>query len=820
MNWPNHTDYQDAIQNPQFNFTEPDLKTAEVACDMLGLPKVMSGNFASVYEVRSGNSRWAIRCFVRQVTGQQARYAILTKHLAAVNLPSLVKFEFVAKGILVRNDHYPIVRMDWVSGAPLHMYVEDHFQDSAHMEKLAVQWRDLMQGLRNHRIAHGDLQHGNVMVTPEGEFRLVDYDGMYVPAFGRGRSPELGHLNYQHPRRTADFYEESLDNFSALVIQTSFLALAKEPVLWGEFSTGDNLLFVGADFQRPQQSKVLKRLKESPDPQVRMLAELLEWCCLRPIASVPDFLETMRAVDEGRLPVDVSANAEPIPAAAPGWLAEEVPIQARGEGSRPAPSGIQGSRPSPTSPTSSVMGSRPATTSAWSGSRAAENSDSVAPVQTAVVTASDLSPPLNLPAIAAAGLALLAFIPQLHVAAGALAALCGLAGFIKGASHPSPLRWVGLTAALIGGMFAASGLGNKKSPALVETPAAEESAETVARGPSPTIPVPTKPGGLTPSLPLPSQPPISAPVPAPAAVPAEVKIRSIGALKGHRKLVESICFSHDGASIASGANDGTVCLWDADSGELKRTLPGLSEGVSSIVFSTDNSRVFAVGADNLLVSWNPADGKLIRTTKEHQKTIWPIALSSDGSWLASGAGNRKQVNLSELISGAAKGGFVEQSSWVKTVDFSPDSSFLAVQLFDDTVRVWDRQNFRAGASFTISSNMVGRVCFSHDANRVAAGLDGRAVGVWESLNGQLRQRFAGATAEVRSLAFSSTDRSLVAGDQEGGLRIWDLASGALRGSVSAHPGGLYAIAVSPNGKRMATGGGDTLVRLWDSAQVP
>ena len=819
MNWPNHTDYQDAIQNPQFNFTEPDLKSAEVACDMLGLPRVMSGNFASVYEVRSGNSRWAIRCFVRQVTGQQARYAILTKHLAAVNLPSLVKFEFVAKGILVRNDHYPIVRMDWVSGVPLHVYVEDHFQDPALMGKLAAQWRDLMQGLRSHRIAHGDLQHGNVMVTPEGEFRLVDYDGMYVPAFGRGRSPELGHLNYQHPRRTADFYEESLDNFSALVIQTSFLALAQEPVLWGEFSTGDNLLFVGADFQRPQQSKVLKRLKESPESRVRMLAELLEWCCLRPIASVPDFLETMRALDEGRLPVDASANAEPIAAAAPGWLAEEIPIQARGEGSRPAPSEIQGSRPSPSSPTSSVIGSRPATTSAWSGSRAAESLESVVPVPKAAVMAPDSSDPLNLPAIAAAGLALLAFIPQLHVAAGALAALSGVAGVIKGASHPSPLRWVGLTAGLIGGMFAVSGVGSLKSPALVEAPASEDPTETAARSPgTTTIPVPTKPGGVTSSPP--GQPPASAPVPATAVVPAEVKIRSIGALKGHGKPVESICFSHDGAWIASGANDGTVCLWDADSGELKRTLPGLSEGVSSIVFSTDNSRVFAVGSDNLLVSWNPADGKLIRASKEHQKTIWPIALSSDGAWLASGAGNRKQVNLSELISGIAKGGFVEQSSWVKTVDFSPDSSFLAVQLFDDTVRVWERQNFRAGAGFTISSNMVGRLCFSHDANRVAAGLDGRTVGVWESMNGQLRQRFAGATTEVRSLAFSSTDRSLAAGDLEGGLRIWDLATGALRGSLSAHSGGLSAIAVSPNGKRMATGGADTMVRLWDSTQVP
>ena len=51
MNWPTHTDYQDAIQNPKNCFNEPDLKAGEPKYDMLGLPRVMSGNFASVYEL-------------------------------------------------------------------------------------------------------------------------------------------------------------------------------------------------------------------------------------------------------------------------------------------------------------------------------------------------------------------------------------------------------------------------------------------------------------------------------------------------------------------------------------------------------------------------------------------------------------------------------------------------------------------------------------------------------------------------------------------------------------------------------------------------
>ncbi len=61
--------------------------------DMLGMPRVMSGNFASVYELTTVNGKhYAIRCFVRQVANQQVRYNLLTRHLQAVTLPWLVGF--------------------------------------------------------------------------------------------------------------------------------------------------------------------------------------------------------------------------------------------------------------------------------------------------------------------------------------------------------------------------------------------------------------------------------------------------------------------------------------------------------------------------------------------------------------------------------------------------------------------------------------------------------------------------------------------------------------------------------------------------------
>jgi hypothetical protein len=373
MKWPNHTDYQDAIQNPQVCFEELDLKGGEAVCDMLGLPRVMSGNFASVYELVTAQKRWAIRCFVRQVSGTQARYSRLGQHLQTVSLPWLVNFEFILKGILVQGDWYPIVKMEWVEGCPINTYVEDTIKEPQKLASLAAQFRTLVNDLRKEKLAHGDLQHGNIMVTPNAELRLVDYDGMYCPAFGKGRSPELGHANFQHPLRMADYYDESLDNFSALVIYTSLLALAADPGLWPQFYSGDNLIFSSTDFRNTQNSKLFQKLKSSPDPRVPQLAALLQQCCISPLTFVPWFEETLVALENGTLKDSLSIlESEPAPVSdeppkkGDGWweaakahttMFTRKALSGTRPGTRAAPGSV-GTRPS--APVVVSGGSRPA----------------------------------------------------------------------------------------------------------------------------------------------------------------------------------------------------------------------------------------------------------------------------------------------------------------------------------------------------------------------------------------------------------------------------------------------------------------------------
>ena len=292
MPWPGITDFSEAVQNPRLCFMGTELEPGRVSLNQRGMPLVFSGAFACVYPVSVGNLTFAVRCFTREVSDQQSRYGELSNYLLNVLPPSFVHFEYVERGISLRGDWYPIVKMEWVDGELLSRFVGSRLDQPDTLRRVAAQWRGgPAASLRGLRIAHNDLQHGNVMVQGDGSIRLVDYDGMFLPKFRGERSPELGHKNYQHPNRSSEHYDENVDRFPSLVIYLSLLAIASDPGLW-EFHDEDNLILTRKDYADPQNSKIFGRLKQSPDKAVIKLVERLEEYCALPLEKVPD-LETV-----------------------------------------------------------------------------------------------------------------------------------------------------------------------------------------------------------------------------------------------------------------------------------------------------------------------------------------------------------------------------------------------------------------------------------------------------------------------------------------------------------------------------------------------
>ncbi len=347
MTWPMSQDYNEAIQDPASSFGDGELRAGQPTINALGLPLPRSGNFADVYELSCPNTRskWAVKCFTREVAGLRERYAEISRHLDQAKLPFAVDFQYLEHGIRVRSRWYPVLKMRWVEGLLLNEFVRGSLDKPALLQALSQIWLRMAKRLREAGMAHADLQHGNVLLVPGSKttslaVKLIDYDGMWVPALAGKPSGEVGHPSFQHPQRLREgTYSPEVDRFPLLAVATALHALTlggRE--LWERYDNGDNLLFRASDFAEPGKSPLLRELWAMPDAGTQALTGHLAMACSAGLGQVPMLEELAPEGQVLPLRTDLLRRAEailgpcklapappkPAPAARPEAAAEQI----------------------------------------------------------------------------------------------------------------------------------------------------------------------------------------------------------------------------------------------------------------------------------------------------------------------------------------------------------------------------------------------------------------------------------------------------------------------------------------------------------------
>ena len=273
------------LQNPQHAFRDADLKTVTIEKDGCRQPRAWSGAFATVYKGSYPNGRGslAIRVFTSGASQRHERYTAIAAYLRGKRIEPLVGFSYVDDGIRSAGDgkYYPLITMEWVPGETLLKWTAKQCRDKNRgaLQRAADLWIHTIEQLAAAKIAHGDLQHANVMVTSSGQLKLVDYDCLCVPALVGRTNLEIGVDPYQHPERNHETpLSLHLDNYSALFILAALRALAAAPDLWQRFVDAtqyDKLLFRREDLDDPGKSDLMKALKRSPDAEAARLCDEL-----------------------------------------------------------------------------------------------------------------------------------------------------------------------------------------------------------------------------------------------------------------------------------------------------------------------------------------------------------------------------------------------------------------------------------------------------------------------------------------------------------------------------------------------------------------
>jgi hypothetical protein len=208
-----------------------------------------------------------------------------------MQLPCMVDFQYLDGAIRATGQWYPVLKMDWVEGFTLNEFVRRTLDDRQELRKLSQAWISLARYFQEGKLAHGDLQHANVLLVPGQtlSIKLVDYDGMFVPALAHQPSGEVGHPAYQHPQRSREgVFSADIDRFPLLVIYCAIRALISGGRgLWERYDNGDNLLFREQDLLSPRDSALFWEIARLDDPELRRLADCLSRAVYKSLDQTP-----------------------------------------------------------------------------------------------------------------------------------------------------------------------------------------------------------------------------------------------------------------------------------------------------------------------------------------------------------------------------------------------------------------------------------------------------------------------------------------------------------------------------------------------------
>ena len=305
--WPTMQDYNEVIQSPLICFSDLELRNGVVELNVIGLPKVATGAFASVYKITCQEKAYALRCFNSLIKDREERYKRTSRFICSDDLTYTVPLHYLEQGILVKGQWFPVLKMEWVDGVSIYDYIHANHANTPRLEALRDKFHVMMDKLREAGIAHSDLQHGNIIIKDE-ELYLVDYDGMFVPELSGFFSHERGHPNYQHPARDGQHFGPYLDNFSAWVIDTALLCIIRDPGFWSGFAgDAESLLFRRRDFEDPNSSYLIQKICSHPLPELRARGVYLRSLLDAPVERIP-FLQQE---EQPLAPAQIADETEP-----------------------------------------------------------------------------------------------------------------------------------------------------------------------------------------------------------------------------------------------------------------------------------------------------------------------------------------------------------------------------------------------------------------------------------------------------------------------------------------------------------------------------
>lgn len=303
----------------------------------------------------------------------------------------------------------------------------------------------------------------------------------------------------------------------------------------------------------------------------------------------------------------------------------------------------------------------------------------------------------------------------------------------------------------------------------------------------------------------------------------------------HASWVLAAIWEPRGDRIASAGADGTVRIWEAETGKALLTYHGharllskvnLQTKISTVAWAPDGQNIASAGDGGTVHIWSTKTGQTLTRYEEHSG-LWPnisaVAWAPDGQNIASACshalGDDHTIHLWDTATGQKIRSCTSRYHWlpdffVHALAWSSDGTQLAAACRDSSLRIWDTTTGGLVSLCQFRSKWANHIAWSPDNRYLASAHPDHTVRIWDIPTQTNILTYYGHTDGVRHVAWSPDGTCLATASDDKTVRLWEALTGAHLYTYRSHDDWVTSVSWSPDGTRIASASNDKTVQVW------
>ncbi|BBO84858.1 hypothetical protein DSCO28_54240 [Desulfosarcina ovata subsp. sediminis] len=289
-------------------------------------------------------------------------------------------------------------------------------------------------------------------------------------------------------------------------------------------------------------------------------------------------------------------------------------------------------------------------------------------------------------------------------------------------------------------------------------------------------------------------------------------------LKGHSGAVHALSIHPTMERLASGSEDKTIRIWDLKTGECLQSLIGPKECILSIAFHPHGNQIIASGYGKDIILWELKGGTIDSRIKGHPEFTSSVRFSPDGNHIISGGSDAK-INIWNYNTKKIENTLNGHRSYVNSISTDARGKYIFSGGRDNTCFLWHINSRRPIKSFNscldrIQQN-IKKAAFTHDDKMICVSSGDGYIHLWDTKRAILIKSLPAGNAEITDFLIKNDSSQIVSGSEDGNLRILDLYRGITIKTFPVNKHGINALVFSNDEHTVITGGADEIIRVMN-----